>query len=349
MIKDFLTRRSGGRRAGLRDWIVYAYLILGVAVILGPILWAAVSSLKSADSIAQSPPELLPQTNATVVVQGYEDPLPLVEVTLEDGSTVQMAQVRRIGIEAQVVDPRNPSQIVRVPLAQTSPVRTLHLEWDNYATTLSTFNFGTFFLNSVFVTIAATLVTLLITAMAAFALSKYQFRGQGVVLGLVVSQLLIPGTVLLVPLFVVVSSLGWFNSFNALIWPVVATPTGVFLLRQYMLTLPDELLDAARMDGASEWRVFWETVLPLSGPAVAVLAILSVMWRWNDFIWPLIAISDPNMFTLPLALRQFSGQYSTSWGPLLAMTILSLVPVTVLFAIFQRHITTGIASMGVKG
>ncbi|MCW5953886.1 MAG: carbohydrate ABC transporter permease, partial [Propionibacteriaceae bacterium] len=284
MVTSFLTRRAGGRRAGFRDWIIYTYLVLGVVVILGPILWAAVSSLKSADSIAQSPPELIPQTNATVVVEGYDNPLPLVNVTLADGTRTQMAQVRRIGIEAQVIDPANPGEVVRVPVAETSPVRTLHLEWANYSSTLGEFNFGTFFLNSVLVTVAATLVTLLITSMAAFALSKYKFRGQGVVLGLIVSQLLIPGTVLLVPLFVVVSSLGWFNSYNALIWPVVATPTGVFLLRQYMLTLPDELLDAARMDGASEWRVFWETVLPLSGPAIAVLAILSVMWRWNDFI-----------------------------------------------------------------
>jgi len=159
---------------------------------------------------------------------------------------------------------------------------------------------------------------------------------------------MIPPTIVLVPNYLIASALGLTNSPWGVIWPAVATPTGVFLLRQYMLTLPDELLDAARMDNASEWRLFWRIVLPLSAPALAVLAIFSVMWRWNDFLWPMVVLNRSEQFTLQLALNAFQGELTTSWNLLLAMTVLTLLPVTLIFLVLQRHITQGIASTGVK-
>jgi len=132
------------------------------------------------------------------------------------------------------------------------------------------------------------------------------------------------------------------------IWPAIATPTGVFLLRQYMLTIPDDLLDAARMDHASEWRVYWKIVLPLAAPAIAVLVIFSVMWRWNEFLWPLIVLNRSEEFTLQLALNSFQGELQTAWSSLLAMTVLTLLPITIVFAILQKYITQGIAQSGVK-
>jgi alpha-1,4-digalacturonate transport system permease protein len=159
---------------------------------------------------------------------------------------------------------------------------------------------------------------------------------------------MIPPTINLVPIYLVVSELGMVNSPWGVIWPAVATPTGVFLLRQYMLTIPDDLLDAARMDHASEWRVYWRIVLPLSAPALAVLVIFSVMWRWNDFLWPLIVLTRSEQFTLQLALNSFQGDLQTSWSNLLAMTVLTLLPITIVFAFLQKYITTGIAQSGVK-
>ena len=156
---------------------------------------------------------------------------------------------------------------------------------------------------------------------------------------LIISTLMIPPTIILVPNFLVISELGLLNSLWGVIWPAVATPTGVFLLRQYMLTIPDELIDAARMDHASEWRIFWRIVLPLSAPALAVLAIFSVMWRWNDFLWPLIVLSRTENFTLQLALNAFQGELTTQWHYLLAMTVITLLPVTLVFAFLQKHIT----------
>jgi len=210
------------------------------------------------------------------------------------------------------------------------------------------FNFGTYLWNSVFITVVATLITLLINSMAAFALSKYSFRGRDTTFLLILATLMIPPTIVLVPNFFIAASLGLVNSLWGVIWPGVATPTGVFLLRQYMLTIPDDLIDAARMDHASEWRIYWRIILPLTAPALAVLAIFSVMWRWNEFLWPMVVLNKSETFTLQLALNSFQGELTTSWNYLLAMTVLTLLPVTVIFALLQRYITQGIASSGVK-
>jgi alpha-1,4-digalacturonate transport system permease protein len=200
----------------------------------------------------------------------------------------------------------------------------------------------------VFITVTATLIMLVINSMAAFALAKYDFRGRNTVFVLIIATLMIPPTIVLVPTFLVVSELGLLNTPWAVIWPGAATPTGVFLLRQYMLTIPDELIDAARMDHASEWKIYWRIVLPLSAPALAVLAIFAIMWRWNDFLWPLVVLTRSEEFTLQLALNSFSGELATQWNNLLAMTVLTLLPITFVFAFLQRYITTGIASTGIK-
>jgi alpha-1,4-digalacturonate transport system permease protein len=141
---------------------------------------------------------------------------------------------------------------------------------------------------------------------------------------------------------------GWNNSLWGVIVPGAATPTGVFLLRQYMLTIPDELLDAARIDGASEWRIYLQVVLPLARPALAVLTIFSVMWLWNDFLWPLIVLSRSELFTLQVGLQSFQGQLNVQWNLILAMTVITLLPITIVFAFLQRNVTTGIATTGMK-
>ncbi len=243
-----------------------------------------------------------------VLVEGYDEPLPLFTVTLEDGSTVELAQVRRVGLEAQMVDPDHPDVIVKVNINDREPVEEIHLSWSNYIEPLARFNFLTYLKNSVVVTVVATAITLIINSMAAFALSKYQFRGRDAILVIIIGTLMIPVSVVLVPVFLVITQVGWVNNLWGVIIPGAATPTGVFLLRQYMLTLPDELLASARIDGASEWRIYWQIVLPLSAPALAVLAIFSIMWRWNDFLWPLIVLSHSELFTLQVGLECLPGR-----------------------------------------
>jgi alpha-1,4-digalacturonate transport system permease protein len=347
-VRQYLTQTRGRGRLHITDVLTYLYLCVGTVIMFGPVLWLVISSFKSQSELVRFPPRLLPYQQEMVKVQGYPDPLPLFNVTLEDGTVKRMAQVRRVGIQAQMVDPAAPSEVVRVDINKRTPVESIYFNLDNYIVGIQKFNFWTYLRNSVVVTTAATLLTLLINSMAAFALSKYQFRGRDTVLLITIGTLMVPLSVVLIPLYLVITEVGWNNNLLGVIVPGAATPTGVFLLRQYMLTIPDELLDSARIDGASEWRIYLQVILPLARPALAVLAIFSIMWRWNDFLWPLIVLSRSELFTLQVGLNSFQGDLQTQWDLLLAMTVLTLLPITLVFALLQRYITTGIATTGMK-
>ena len=344
----FLLGRRGRDGFDLSDYLSFGFLGLGVFLMLGPVLWLALSSLKTEAALQEYPPQLLPLAPRHVLVAGHDAPLPLYLITAGEYAGRELAQVRRIGLNAQMVDPANPAERLNVRITDREPLREVAVATENYTGLFTRFNFLLYFWNSTFITITATILTVLCNSMAAFALAKYRFRGRTSVFILIIATLMIPPTITLVPLFLVVSQLGLINSHWGVIWPAIATPTGVFLLRQYMLTIPDDLLDAARMDHASEWRVYWKIVLPLSAPALAVLVIFSVMWRWNDFLWPLIVLNRSETFTLQLALNSFQGELQTSWSSLLAMTMLTLLPITVVFAFLQKYITQGIAQSGVK-
>lgn len=348
MVLGFLTNTRGRKRLHFTDWLTYFYLLLGTILMFGPVVWLVMSSFKSQADILRFPPRFLPYQQETVTVPGYDAPLQLFDVTLEDGTTRRLAQVRRVGIEAQMIDPAQPDEIIRVNIANRTPVESVYFGLENYQEGIRSFNFWTYLRNSVVVTVAATFVTLLVNSMAAFALSKYQFRGRDTILFITIATLMVPLSVILVPVFLVISEVGWTNNLLGVIIPGAATPTGVFLLRQYMLTIPDELLDSARIDGASEWRIYLQIILPLARPALAVLAIFSIMWRWNDFLWPLIVLSRNELFTLQVGLNSFQGELNVQWNLILAMTVLTLLPITFVFAFLQRYITTGIATTGMK-
>ena len=357
-LATFLTRTAGSRdkaeRFGITDFMAYGYLILGVLIILVPVMWTFLSSVKPERAVDSFDTRLLPMAQIEALVEG-EGLKPVWEYEAEDGTVSEVFKAgptRQLTDVAPLDDPEAVFQAERTRLAPSEQIR---VATENYLDPLlkrngqENFTFNIYLFNSVFVTVAATVITLLINAMAAFALSKYRFKGRLTFTLLIVATLLIPSSIILVSLFFVVWSFGIFGSLWGVIIPAAATPTGVFLLRQYMLTIPDELLEAARMDAASEWRIFWRIVLPLSLPALSVLAILSVIWRWNDFLWPLIVlISDPAQHTLQIGLTTFSGEFDVDFHYILAMTVVSLIPITLVFVWLQRFITTGIATTGLK-
>lgn len=348
LVTKLATARRKPGRWHWTDVAAYAYLALGVILMFGPVLWLALSSFKTQAGLLEFPPSLLPMSQQEVVVPGHPQPLPLFSVTMPDGSTRVLAQVRRIGIQAQMVDPASPAEVIRVPIDKRTPVRGFKLATENYTEPLERFAFTRFLWNSVFVTVVATIITLIINSMAAYALSIYEFRGKNTVMLMVIGTLMIPITIILVPVYLVITELGLVNSLWAVILPGAATPTGVFLLRQYMLTLPRDLIEAARMDKASEWQIYWRIVMPLAKPALAVLAIFSVMWRWNEFLWPLAVLTKTESYTLQIGLNAFQGELQTQWHYLLAMTVVTLLPVALVFVFLQRFITTGIANTGMK-
>jgi alpha-1,4-digalacturonate transport system permease protein len=219
---------------------------------------------------------------------------------------------------------------------------------ENYTTALDSFGFVTYLTNSVIVTVGATLLTLVINSMAAYAFAKYNFRGRDFLFVVTLSTIMIPIQVILIPIYQAVAAMGMVNTYWGLIIPAAATPTGVFLLRQYMLTIPDELIEAARIDGMGEFRLFLTIILPLTKPALAVLAIFSIIWRWNDFLWPLIVAQDSSLYTLPVAIALFNSQLVVPFNLVLAMSVLTILPVIVIFLFLQKSIVTGIAQTGLK-
>lgn len=344
----FVFRRKGGKGWHWTDVVTWAWLIGGLLLMFGPALWLVASSFKTPAALAEFPPTILPYATQTATVEGFDKPLPLYEVTQPDGTTRVLAEARRIGTTSQMVDPTTPGEPVKVNIADRRPVREVSFAWSNYTEPFTHFDFLRYLWNSVFVTVMATLITLVVNSMAAFALSKYEFRGRSVAMLVILATLMVPLSVIMVPLYSIISALGLFNNLWGVILPTVATPTGVFILRQYMLTIPDELIDAARMDKASEWQIYWRIVLPLTAPALAVLAIFSVVWRWNDFLWPLIVLSRRELYTLQVGLSIYSGELNVQWHYILAMTVVTMIPVVLVFVFLQRFITTGIAGTGLK-
>jgi alpha-1,4-digalacturonate transport system permease protein len=218
----------------------------------------------------------------------------------------------------------------------------------NYTTAFKSYNYMRYFMNSVIVTTVATLLTLTINSMAAYAFAKYNFRGRDGFFVLTLAMIMIPLQVILIPIYLVVSSMGLVNTYWGMIIPAAATPTGVFIIRQYMLSIPDELIESARIDGAGEFRIFARIVLPLARPALAVVAIFSILWRWNDFIWPLLIAQDEKLYTLPVALALLNGQLFAPENVILAMSVMSIIPVLFMFVFMQRQIIQGIAQTGLK-
>jgi len=230
------------------------------------------------------------------------------------------------------------------------PPKILPTRWafENYTEAFEMYNYMRYFTNSVFVTTFATLLTLLINSMAAYAFAKYNFRGRDGLFVMTLAMIMIPLQVILIPMYLVVSSLGLVNTYWGMIIPAAATPTGVFIIRQYMLTIPDELIEAARIDGAGEFRIFARIVLPLCRPALAVVAIFSILWRWNDFLWPLLIAQKEELYTLPVALALLNGQLVVPYNIVLAMSVMSIIPVLFMFVFMQRQIVQGIAQTGIK-
>jgi multiple sugar transport system permease protein len=220
---------------------------------------------------------------------------------------------------------------------------------DNYDALFTRLDFPTYFLNSAIVALAVTLGNVVFCSMLGYALAKLDFPGKRVLFVVVLGTLMVPGVVTFVPLFVLTTNLGLTNTLPGMILPFLAGPFGVFLMRQYVLGLPDELIQAARVDGAGELTIFARVIMPLCGPALATLAVLTFLTSWNNFLWPLVVATSEDKYTLPVALALYAvGQNATQYGLLLAGSVVVVLPVLVVFLLLQRHIVQGIAMTGIK-
>jgi len=203
--------------------------------------------------------------------------------------------------------------------------------------------------NSVIAATGQTLIIMITASTAAYALARLEFRGKKIVFGAIVATLLVPGVIFLIPNYLIVDNLGWLDTLWAIIVPGSAGAFGVFFLRQFFISLPGEIEEAARIDGAGDFRIFWQIILPLSRPALATLAVLSFLTNWNDFIWPIYVLLSPENLTLQPGLSVLQGTYSTHFGIVMAGAVIASVPVLILFTLAQKQIVESVASSGVKG
>jgi multiple sugar transport system permease protein len=219
----------------------------------------------------------------------------------------------------------------------------------HYEALFSRLRLGRYALNSAIVAVSATLLSVLLNGMAGYAFAKLRFRGRDSLFQALLLGLVIPSQVAMLPLFLLFKSLGLVNSLAGAIVPLTATIFGIFLVRQYARSIPDELLDAARIDGAGEARIFWTVVLPLLRPILVTLAIFTFMSAWNDFMWPLVILNDESNYTLPVALASLSGEHVQDTELMMAGAVLTVLPVLAVFVGLQRHYVRGLTLGGVKG
>jgi multiple sugar transport system permease protein len=219
----------------------------------------------------------------------------------------------------------------------------------NYAETFSVVPFGRFYWNSLVVAVASTTVQILTASLAAFAFARLRFRGREAIFLLYLATLMIPFQVTMIPNFILMRYLRWYDSYQALILPGAFSAFSAFLMRQYFRTIPLEMDEAARMDGASSWRIWAQIILPLSGPVVATLAIFNFQASWNDFLWPLVITNSIEMRTIPVGLSSFQGQFNTEWHLLMAGSVVALLPVLVIYIIGQNWFVQGITLSGMGG
>lgn len=301
--------RRRDRKKQLRLALIYLILVPGAVIFVAPFAWLLSASFQEMGDIFSYPPQWIPE-NPTL--EGY-------------GTFFGVDNERRQGASADGAH-----------------------RW---------------FINSAFVAISITTLQLLFNSMAAYVFAKREFPGRNVIFMLVLATMMVPPQVTVIPNYLVIKHIPFFggndifgqggsgmlDTYYGLILPGAASAFGIFLIRQYMLSIPDELIDAARVDGASEFKIYWKIVLPLSVPALAATGIFTFVYAWEDFFWPLIIISDPEKYTAPVGLAMFVAKNQTQWDVLMAGSVIATVPMIIVFLVFQRRFIQGISMSGLKG
>jgi len=230
------------------------------------------------------------------------------------------------------------------------PLTLLPKNWsvEGFAEAWSSYDFAQYFGNTVIVALVTTVLTVLASAATGYALAKYDNRWLKVFFVCILATTMLPTEVILAPTFIVIRDLGMYDSLAGIIVPSVITATGIFMFRQFFITVPDDLVEAARIDGASEFGIFWRIMLPISRPIMLTLAIFSFQWRWNDYIWPLLVLNDPKQFTIQIALQSIVGAENVNWTVLLGASVISIIPLVLLYLVFQKYVNGADLNAGLK-
>lgn len=326
-----------------------------------PFFWMLMTAFKSDQDVFRSPPRWLPYDFVRVEVNGEK--LPLYNVKMEDGTVRQLGAVKIVEGVGTFVDPANPAEIFTYKLQRgkeriAEAVLEVSFRWQNFPDAMNRgsrpgvgASFWIYFRNSLVIAVFTIIGTLLSNTPVAYAFARLKFPGRDLLFVIILATMMLPFQVTMIPIYLFFNdTLGWGDTFLPLIIPTFfANAWDVFLLRQFFRTIPEEMSDAARVDGASEFQIFARIVLPLSTPVLATITVFTFLWAWNDFTGPLLFLSSPRNFTMALGLQDFQGQRTIVWNQLMAASTVFTLPIIVAFFFAQKTFIQGIKLTGTKG
>jgi multiple sugar transport system permease protein len=324
-----------------------------------PFVWMVLTAVKSSQDVFHTPPRWLPYDNVRVEVNGEQ--LPLYNVKTESGIR-QLAAVKILEGVGTFVDPKNPGQTVQYDIQQgatliAEPIMHIHFNWKNFPDAMQRgsrpgigASFWVYFKNSLIIAFFSIVGTLFSNTPVAYAFARIKFPGRDLLFVIILATMMLPFQVTMIPIYLFFNDfLHWGNSFLPLIIPTFfANAYDVFLLRQFFRTIPEEMCDAARVDGASEWQVFTQLIIPLSVPVLATVTVFTFLWAWNDFTGPLLFLTSPSKFTMSLGLQDFQSQRTMIWNQLMAASVVFTVPIVIAFFFAQKTFIQGIKLTGSK-
>jgi multiple sugar transport system permease protein len=342
-----------------QSFFSHALLIFVGLFFMVPFLWMVLTALKSDSDVFHTPPRWLPYDNVRVEVNGEQ--LPVYNVTLDD-QTRQLALIQIVDGVGDFVDTANPGEILKIKIQQgavrvAEPVMEVSFRWQNFPDAMSRgsrpsvgASFWVYLRNSLVIAFFSIIGTLVSNTPVAYAFARIRFPGRDILFIFVLATMMLPFQVTMIPMYLLFNDyLGWGDSFLPLIVPTFfANPYDVFLLRQFFRTIPEEMCDAARVDGASEWQIFTRIVLPLSVPVLATITVFTFLWAWNDFTGPLLFLTSPRNFTMALGLQDFQGQHTMVWNQMMAAATVFTLPIIIAFFFAQKTFIQGIKLTGLK-
>ena len=335
-----------------QDMLVKVLTILilsaGAVLVIMPLIYMISTSLKDTSQIRQNAFSIIPRKNTMVEVNGKQEPLYTVTI---DGEERQMALIKKMpGGKGQFVDPADPEQIVELPMAGQKEVKHLDLHPENYPDALTAVPFDRYFLNTLIVTFVGMAGMLFSCSLVSYGFSRFRAPGLNILFLVLLSTIMLPSQVRLIPIYILFQKLGWIDTLLPLIVPqFFANAYDVFLLRQFFMTIPLELDDAARIDGASPLQILMHVILPQARPALVAVGIFHFLYAWNDFYEPLIFLHSRQNWTLAVGLQTFDALYSINTHLIMAASLVMILPPVLIFFFSQRIFTQGVVFTGVKG
>jgi multiple sugar transport system permease protein len=340
-------RLGSKARSRLTRSIALVLLTIGFVAVMTPLLWLTSSALKAQEAANTMPPQWIPKEQVKVSVGGKEVFLYDIPV---DGKMRRLALLKKDGPTGTFADPNDPTQQFELSVASGERSKVVRLHWDNFPAAVTAVPFGRYLVNTLTIVFFGTIGTVASCTLVAYGFARFRARGLSLLFLLLLSTIMLPQQVTLIPTFIVFRRIGWYDTLLPLIVPAFfANAWDVFLLRQFFMTLPVELDDAARIDGCGPWGILRYVIIPQSWPAIITVTIFTVLYAWNDFYSPLIYLQSQEHWTVALGLQSFNALYSSQGNLLMAASVLMVLPPILIFFFAQRLFIQGVVISGIKG